>query len=425
MKVLYIFQSDFTGPGEKLFFYMANELARCGQESMVLVNGAPETIRTMSQEPAFECLRLAFQGTRLARDLCEKIARFKPDVVHAQYIRNEPFRAGLELKRRFGVPLIVHHDDAEDAIFQMRFQRWWEAPISRVLLAAGTWVNPRWWHWYNPGLKFLEKEIDAHDCLTQALKIDLRRRSGLEAEHLYLGLDVDFFQLPPRADKRRLPPGIKPDDFVVMYNGSLHRYTLPDFEMLLDAIAVARQKNPKIRLVYSGSNFRQAEVAHGIQKRGLAGAVTALGLVPTMSELRDHFAYADVFVQPGKNTRFNELRFPSKLMFYLAAGRPIITLDFGFGRLLTHRQDALLYQDYRAEAIADLIRWVHDQPVLAGEIGRRAVETARRLFDVKQTAQQYLRLYERVLAGKNALDAGACGRGVGGPRPAGMPQPGT
>lgn len=425
MKVLYILQSDFTGPGEKLFFYMANELARRGQESMVLVNGAPGTIRTMSQEPAFACERLAFQGTRLARGLCEKIARFRPDVVHAQYIRNEPFRAGLEVKRRLGIPLIVHHDDAEDAIFQMRFQRWWEAPISRVLLAAGTWVHPRWWHWYNPGLKAGEREIDAHDCLTQALKIDLRRRGGLEAEHLYLGLDIDFFQLPPRADKSHLPPGIKPDDFVVMYNGSLHRYTLPDFEMLLDAIGVARRTNPNIRLVYSGSNFRQAEVAHGIHKRGLAGAVTALGLVPTLRELRDHFAYADVFVQPGMNTRFNELRFPSKLMFYLAAGRPIITLDFGFGRLLTHRRDALLYGDYRPEAIADLIRWVHDQPGLAGEMGRRAVETARRLFDVKNTTQQYLRLYERVLAGKNPAHRDDGRKGVGGPKPAGMPQSGT
>jgi glycosyltransferase involved in cell wall biosynthesis len=425
MKVLYIFQSDFTSPGEKLFFYMANELARCGHESMVLVNGAPETVRTMSQTPAFEYERLAFQGRRLARGLFEKIDRFKPDVVHAQYIRNEPFQAGLAVKRRFGIPLIVHHDDAEDAIFQMRFQRWWEAPISRVLLAAGTWVHPRWWHWYNPGLKTAEREIDAHDCLTQALKLDIRRRCGLEAEHLYLGLDVDFFQLPPQADKSHLPPGIKPDDFVVMYNGSLHRYTLPDFEMLLDAIVVARRKNPKIRLVYSGSNFRQAEVAHGIQKRGLSEAVTSLGLVPTMSELRDHFAYADVFVQPGKNTRFNELRFPSKLMFYLAAGRPIITLDFGFGRLLTQRKDALLYQDYRAEGIADLIRWVYEQPALAWEIGRRAVETARRLFDVKKTTQQYLRLYERVLAGKDAVRGGEGWKGVGGPRPARMPQPGT
>lgn len=398
MRILYVFQSDFTGPGEKLYFYMANELARMGHLSMALVNGDPETIATMSQKPEFAYHRLAFKGTRLAPDLWRKIEQFKPDIVHAQYIRNEPFQAGLEVKRRLGAPLVVHHDDSEEAIFKMRFDRWWEAPISHARLLAGTYFNPKYWHWQNPYLKAHEAEIDAHDSLTEAIKVDLKQRCGWDAEQIFLGLDIDFFSQSPEPDKRKLPPGVNPEDFVVMYNGALHRYTLPDFEMLLDAVKVAQARIPNIKLVFSGSNFRKDAVDQAIRQRQLENRVVAVGLIPTMGELREHFAYANVFVQPGKKTHFNEMRLPSKLMFNMAANRPIITFDFGFGKLLTHEKDALLYEKYTPDVIAKSMQWIYERPDRAREIGRAAGETARRLFDVKQTSRDYLRLYERTLS---------------------------
>jgi glycosyltransferase involved in cell wall biosynthesis len=400
MKIIYIYQSDYIGPGEKLHFYMANELARHGHQTMALVNGDPATIATMSQKPEFEYHRLEFQGVHIAPSLWQKIERFKPDLAHAQYIRNEPFQAGLDIKRRLGIPLVVHHDDSEEAIYHMRFERWWEAPISHARLLAGTWLHPKWWHWYNPYLKSKEAEIDAHESLTEAIKEDLKKRCGYDVEHIFLGLDIDAFRLPPEPDKSHLPPGVNPEDFVVMYNGALHRYTLPDFEMLLDAIGVAQKRIPNIKLVFSGSNFRKEAVNQAIRQRQLESRVVSVGLIPTMGELREHFAYANVFVQPGKKTNFNELRLPSKLMFNMAACRPIITFDFGFGRLLTHQKDAILYEKYTPEVIAQSILWIHDHPDRAIEIGRAAGETAERLFDVKKTSQQYLRLYERTLAAK-------------------------
>ena len=400
MRVLYVFQSDFTGPGEKLFFYQANELARSGHESLVLVNGDPETIRIMSQPAAFEYCRLEFQGTRLGARVLDRIVRFGPDVVHAQYIRNEPFRAALEVKRRLRIPLVVHHDDAEEVIFGLRFSRWWESPLSWGRIVAGTWLHPGWWHWYNPLLKSEEAQIDAHDCLTTALKADLRQRLDWEAEHLLLGIDLDYFNLPPEPDKRRLPPGLSPEEFVLMYNGALHRYTLRDFEMLLDAVALARQRAPGLRLVFSGSNFKSKRVHAAIQRRRLDGCVTGLGLVPTMEELKEHFAYADVFVQPGHNTRFNELRLPSKVMFYLAAGRPTITPAFGFGRMLEHRKDAYLFHDYQAGAIAEAILELRAHAPLRAEISRNAQVTARRLFDVRRTTPAFLALYRNAASGR-------------------------
>jgi glycosyltransferase involved in cell wall biosynthesis len=395
MNILYVFFSDFSGPGEKVFFFLANELVRQGHGVMALVTGDPGSVRDLGMPPAFTMHKLRFRGTGIHPQLQKKILDFQPSIIHCHYIRNVPFRASLELKRLTGAPLLVHHDDAELALYQLRFRRKWEAALSYALMFIGTYVRPSAWRWYNPWLSHWESEIDAHDCLTVELQKYLRDTKGLEVRHIYMGLDLSFINLPPETAVST--PKNKDHTFIAMYNGALSRAWIPDFDMLLRAIDLVKKTGRKIKLIQTGNIYRKGRFIKLIKEYGLGNEIQLQGYVPTIKDLLEYFKQADFFVQPGHNNELNMLRLPSKLQFYLAVGRPVITFAFGFGKVLKDNEEAFLYQKDSAEAMAGKMMEVMDHPSRLDAIGRNAKKKATEIFDVKVTARQFFQYYEEII----------------------------
>ena len=83
--------------------------------------------------------------------------------------------------------------------------------------------------------------------------------------------------------------------------------------------------NPSVRLKISGKGSFQKTVEDAVKQDG---RITYLGCVP-YEEYLSNLKQADVLVNPrNMNLPENENNFPSKIMEYLATGKPIISTRF-------------------------------------------------------------------------------------------------
>lgn len=133
------------------------------------------------------------------------------------------------------------------------------------------------------------------------------------------GIDQDVYQYfePSSVEEQRHEDGTT----TYMYAGILEPVTGVD--MLLKAFS--RVSNPSIRLKISGKGSFQKLVEEAAKQDD---RITYLGCVP-YEEYLCNLAKADVLVNPrNMNLPENENNFPSKIMEYLATGKPIISTRF-------------------------------------------------------------------------------------------------
>lgn len=133
------------------------------------------------------------------------------------------------------------------------------------------------------------------------------------------GIDQDVYDYfePASADEQRQENSIT----TYMYAGILEPVTGVD--MLLKAFS--RNNNPDIRLNISGKGSFQKLVEDAAKQDD---RITYLGCVP-YEEYLSNLKQADVLVNPrNMNLPENENNFPSKIMEYLATGKPIISTRF-------------------------------------------------------------------------------------------------
>lgn len=133
------------------------------------------------------------------------------------------------------------------------------------------------------------------------------------------GIDQDVYDYfgQVSAEEQQQENGIT----TYMYAGILEPVTGVD--MLLKAFS--RNRNPDIRLKISGKGSFQKLVETAAKQDD---RITYLGCVP-YEEYLSNLKQADVLVNPrNMNLPENENNFPSKIMEYLATGKPIISTRF-------------------------------------------------------------------------------------------------
>lgn len=166
--------------------------------------------------------------------------------------------------------------------------------------------------------------------------------------------------------------------------------------LLLDAFA--RIEDPDMRLVFAGRGGLDAEVRAAAT---LDPRISVLGFIPR-GEMQRALASATVLVNPRlSDAEENRHNFPSKILDYLASGRPVITtlagdLDPAYSEV------AIPLRDETPDALAVLLQQVCELPesVLAtiGGRGRDFVLDKRRW--VNQAAEVYR--FIEALAGERA-----------------------
>lgn len=306
-----------------------------------------------------------------------------PDLLHVWTPRDLLARFVATARARWGdLPVVVHLEDGERHLTEVFTGRAWDdlradpafrpppehAPIvcvpaeAEALLASAAGVT----------------------CIVDALRAVVP--AGVRSTTVWPGVDLDLYGGPAAPARARL--GLPADGVLLAYPGNVHAANREEVGELVAAVGILVAAGRPVTLVRTG----------GGDLDEVGGApVVDLGLVDA-ELLPDVCAAADVLVQPGAPGPFNDLRLPSKVPEFLAAGRPVVLPATNIGLALEHRRQAYVVAVADAPAIAAAVVDVLDHPRLARRLGRGARRFARRRLAWPDRAADLLAFYREVLA---------------------------
>ncbi len=195
-------------------------------------------------------------------------------------------------------------------------------------------------------------------------------------------VDVAMFDIPAPTRDWRSSFGM-PEGRVVLYAGSF--FDNEGVPTLLDAAPDFLARHPDVTLVIVGGHPREAwehcrELAAA---RRMADRIRFIGVRPSV-DMPACFKAADVLVAPKADHLLNRAGVPTKLVEYLASGRPVVASRVGdIPEIVRDGVEALLVEPGDTLALAAAISSLLDDPARAraiGEAGRARVEQD---FDVK------------------------------------------
>ncbi len=162
----------------------------------------------------------------------------------------------------------------------------------------------------------------------------------------------------------------------------------------LDALLQALAKlAPDVHLAVAGNPAPIAHYRDQAEKLGVAARVLFLG---SLDGLSPAYCAADCLAHPTLEDSFAMV-----VLEAMAHGLPVVVsgpAHCGISRELQDGQEALLLQDPRdAQALADLLRSVLDQPELAGQLRLNGLAFAKE-HSWESAAQQYDALYRQATA---------------------------
>ena len=191
------------------------------------------------------------------------------------------------------------------------------------------------------------------------------------------------------AARRRL--GLEVDSPLALFLGLIRPYKGVD--LLLEAFATTLRDLPAARLVVAGlprPSFRP--YARQIDRLGLGERVrTDLRYLP-QSVMHDYLAAADLVVLPYRDASQSAV-----LGAALAAGRPVVaSATGGLPEMLTEGATEMLVPAGDVVALAGAMTRLLTDRERAGELGRRAGNSARRRFTWSRSAADTAALYREL-----------------------------
>jgi colanic acid biosynthesis glycosyl transferase WcaI len=191
-------------------------------------------------------------------------------------------------------------------------------------------------------------------------------------------IDLGFMQPGERVNGFRAKHNLAPGDFVVTYSGSIA--LKQGLRVLVDVAArMAGDGGVKFMLIGDGPYLADLQnAAHTMAARNLA----FLPLQPREA-VPAQLGAADALVITQRKA-VSDCVFPGKLIYYMAAGRPIVAAvseDSETGVFINRHGVGLVVAPEDPEALAAGIRQLRDQPELARAMGAAGRAVAESMFD--------------------------------------------
>ncbi len=361
-RILFVYFGPFTVNSAIQGFHFGNELADLGWDVTLAGVGNPATIRKVG-EPRFRTIThhdVAGVTERWRRDP-------QPAIVFAWTPRENVRRTTEAIVRPLGLPYVVHLEDNEEYLLSTKVGLTMDE-MRRLTMAEQDRLAPAEQIHPTHSQTFMAA-ADGVTVITEEL--NEFNRAGRPHQVARPGIDTERFRPDLEPARTREALGIDPDEFVIVYHGTVHFANQHEMLSLYLSIKLLRRAGRRVRLVRLGETELGGvdPLAFGAMRDG----VTELGSV----EWRDipaYLALADAYVQPGASNDFNRYRLPSKLPEFLAMGRPVILPNCNIGQDLTDGENALLLNEGNALEIAAKVERLLDDRGLRD----RLAEGARR-----------------------------------------------
>lgn len=179
-----------------------------------------------------------------------------------------------------------------------------------------------------------------------------------------------------------------------------------DVDIAVDALQVALKRRQDVRLMIIGN--RNSAIRRRADLLGIGSNLIQTGWCP-QNELETYLGASDIFLLPMRDNPVNRARWPNKVCFYMAAGRPIICASVGDAAALIERaRIGLCVGDSPKEMATAILELLAHEGEME-EMGRRARSTAEDLFSPARQGADLETFYKILL--KSRRGAGTDCRG--------------
>lgn len=370
MNILFVNSGDFTTNSLNHIAGFSAALSRLGHACAVAVPGRKETLSAV-RDPQF--IPVSYDDVLVGPS---PFPDGRPaDIVHAWTPREGVRRFVLAYQPRACARLVVHMEDNE----QHLVESWTKCSIDDLRrksdIELGDALQPCLPHpvryrnllWLADGITVIIDRL--RDIVPPGVPVYL----------LTPGVDFALYQPQPADQQLRSELGLRPEEKVIVYTGSLSFANESEICDLYAAVRILNQRGIPTRLLRTGFSSPEFQKKFATTDKNI---VIDLGFVEK-SKLPALLALADVLVQPGHTGVFNDYRFPSKLPEFLAMGKPVILPATNIAMLMEDGRDALILRTGTPDEIADACVRIFTDPALAERLGRAALAFARRHFDLE------------------------------------------
>ena len=182
------------------------------------------------------------------------------------------------------------------------------------------------------------------------------------------------------------------DKKTIVYIGTLARVRRIDF--LVRVLARVLNSLPNVMLILVGDGEEQADrdvLTDEAVRLGIIDAVVITGYLPRNEALK-YVAKADVCVSPFYPTPILNSTSPTKIVEYMAMGKPVVANDHPEQRLIINQSKGGLCVPYKeadfADAVVELLS-DHRRSVEMGMYGKHYVEVNRSYDKIAQMVESY------------------------------------
>jgi glycosyltransferase involved in cell wall biosynthesis len=280
-------------------------------------------------------------------------------------------------------------------VFDPLTSRYEEKVIDRRLVAPYSWLA-RWYAFIDKtGCRAADRVLlETEEQISHF--VDTFDVPRARCRRVWLGADDEIMRRPEERS-----PGVwwPSDIFTVFFYGRFS--PLHGIEHIIQAAALLEQRKNPVQFVFVGAGQTHQMARDLVARLGLS-TVTFLPSVP-YAQLAAMMNEADVCLGSFGTTARARRVIPNKVFDALAVGRPVITADTpGSREALTHARHAWLCHAGDAEALADGIAYLKQEP----ELRRRLADEGHQLFERRFSLEAMTRDLTEIV-GELVREAGA------------------
>jgi glycosyltransferase involved in cell wall biosynthesis len=381
--LLFVSHCDFSGHSALHAYRIASELHDRGRAPVIAVPDDPETVEDVGRPP----FGVITYGDARAGRFGFPDGR-GPDLIHAFSPRERVRELVSRVLPICSCPYVVHLEDNDRAVLAAELGSSIEDIEALPPMLVDRFVRPGQMHPHR-GARFLERSAGVTVVIERLLEL---APAGIPTAVVRPGFDEAVLAPSGSREKVRAELGIRPDETVVVYTGTIHAANLEDMRSLYDALGALRSEGHPVVLVKTGWNAPDAP-----ELPALNGAIRDLGWLPRHT-LPAIIAAADVLVQPGHPGPFNDYRFPAKVPDFLASGKPVVLTRTNIGLALRDGHDAIVLEHGTADEIQRAIASIRSRPDLGVSVGAEGRRFALRELRWSTSVDAVEALYDQVAA---------------------------
>lgn len=210
-----------------------------------------------------------------------------------------------------------------------------------------------------PATYFLERMVYSSVDLILALTPWLSQyvvRMGARKTRVKIlpeGVDTDLFHPGYDCSQIQRKWGVRKQDFVVLFMGTLFEFSGLDF--FIRQFPELVKQVPQAKLVIVGDGPQRTKLARIVAELGLAGRVVFTGFQP-YETLPQYINLAAICINPFLLTKATTDVFPAKVLQYLACGKAVVATPLpGMKSVIPGEQQGVVYADGAAEMIGEIV----------------------------------------------------------------------